>query len=128
MSTSKHAISWFEIPASDIQRAKMFYETILDAKLAFMDMGDEFKMAVFPGDQNSISGALVFNDSWYSPSKTHGPLIYLNANPNLQIVQDRIEAAGGKVTMPKKQIAPEHGFMAVFEDTEGNRVALHSDN
>lgn len=121
-----HSIAWFEIPVADIKRAKQFYETILDIELSFMDLGDDFKMAVFPGNQESISGALIYNESWYKPSNTHGPLIYLNANPDLQLAQDRIEDAGGKITIPKRQISPDHGYMAVFEDTEGNRVALHS--
>ncbi len=124
----EHAISWFEIPVSDIERATTFYETILDIELASLDMGDEFKMATFPGDMESVSGALVFNDSWYKPSSTHGPLVYLNANPDLQTVLDRIEQAGGTITIPKRQISPEHGHMAVFEDSEGNRIALHSNH
>lgn len=124
----EHAVSWFEIPASDINRAKTFYETILDTNLIVLDMGDEFKMAMFPGDETSVSGALVYNESWYRPSNTHGPLVYLNANPDLQTVQDRIEAAGGTVTIPKRQISPDHGYMAVFEDSEGNRIALHSNS
>lgn len=124
----EHAVSWFEIPASDINRAKAFYETILDTNLIVLDMGDEFKMAMFPGDETSVSGALVYNESWYRPSNTHGPLVYLNANPDLQTVQNRIEAAGGTVTIPKRQISPDHGYMAVFEDSEGNRIALHSNN
>lgn len=128
MSETKHVISWFELPVSDIDRAKKFYESIFQTELVFMDMGDDFKMAVFPGDQNTISGALVLNTSWYKPSNTDGPLIYLNGNPDLKIIEERIEPAGGKVTIPKRQISPEHGHMAVFEDTEGNRVALHSDN
>lgn len=124
----EHAVSWFEIPASDINRAKAFYETILDTNLIVLDMGDEFKMAMFPGDETSVSGALVYNESWYRPSNTHGPLVYLNANPDLQTVQNRIEAAGGTVTIPKRQISPDHGYMAVFEDSEGNRIALHSNS
>jgi predicted enzyme related to lactoylglutathione lyase len=124
----EHAVSWFEIPASDINRAKAFYETILDTNLIVLDMGDEFKMAMFPGDETSVSGALVYNESWYRPSNTHGPLVYLNANPDLQTVQDRIEAAGGTVTIPKRQISPDHGYMAVFEDSEENRIALHSNS
>ena len=55
-----------------------------------------------------------------------GPLVYLNAEPDLAIVLGRVERAGGKVTVPKRQISPEHGYMAVFIDSEGNRVALHS--
>ena len=121
-------ISWFEIPVNDIIRAKKFYEAIFNIKLVSMDMGDEFKMEVFPGDKESVSGALVFNPSWYKTSNTDGSLIYLNGNPDLQIILDRIEAAGGKVTIPKRQISPDHGHMAVFEDTEGNRIALHSNS
>lgn len=127
MSTPKNAINWFEIPALDIQRAKKFYETILKTDLAILDLGELHKMAVLPGDQNSVSGALVYHD-WYKPSTTHGPLIYLNANPDLEIVQNRIEKAGGKVILPKRQISPDHGYMAVFEDSEGNRIALHSNS
>ncbi|NET33666.1 MAG: VOC family protein [Cyanothece sp. SIO1E1] len=128
MSTPKHFISWFEIPVSDIQRAKTFYESIFQVTLTDMDLGDNFKMAVFPGDMESISGALIYNPEWYRSSNTHGPLVYLNGNPDLQTIQDRIETAGGTVTIPKRQISPDHGYMAVFEDTEGNRVALHSQN
>lgn len=128
MSEAKHAINWFEIPVTDIQRAQTFYETIFECNLAFMDLGPNHKMAVFPGDQSSISGALAFHPDWYSPSSSDGPLVYLNANPDLQVVQDRIESAGGKVTIPKRQISPDHGYMAVFIDSEGNRVALHSQN
>lgn len=125
---NKHMMSWFEIPVTDIKRAKKFYETIFDIKLSEMDMGDEFKMEMFPGDQESVSGALVYNASWYKPSNTDGPLIYLNGNPDLQIIEDKIEAAGGTVTISKREISPDYGYMAVFEDTEGNRIALHSNS
>lgn len=128
MSKSKHIISWFELPVSDMDRAKTFYETIFDIELNLMILGENFKMAVFPGGQSVVGGALVWNEDWYKPSNTHGPLIHLNANPDLQSVQDKIEGAGGTVSIPKRQIGPENGYMAVFDDTEGNRVALHSDN
>ncbi len=126
MSKSGNAISWFELPVTDMDRAKDFYETILDIRLHLMELGEDFRMALFPGGQRLVGGALVWNESWYQPSNTHGPLIYLDANPDLQAVQDRIEGAGGKVTIPKREIGPDQGFMAVFEDTEGNRVALYS--
>ena len=128
MSDLKHIISWFELPVSDMDRAKTFYETIFDIELNLMVLGENFKMAIFPGGQSVVGGALVWNKDWYKPSNTHGPLIHLNANPDLQRVQDKIEGAGGSVSIPKRQIGPENGYMAVFEDTEGNRVALHSDN
>ncbi|MCG8372162.1 MAG: VOC family protein, partial [Balneolales bacterium] len=119
---------WFEIPATNIDRAKKFYEEIFQVELVFMDMGDDFKMAVFPGDQESVSGAVIYNNAWYTPSKTDGPLVYLNGNPDLKTIENRIEAAGGKVSISKRQISPDHGYMAVFIDSEGNRVALHSNN
>jgi len=65
--------------------------------------------------------------TWFEIPGDAGPVVYLNANPDLNLAQDRIEKAGGKVIMPKKQISPEHGFMALFMASEGNRLALHSD-
>ena len=63
---------------------------------------------------------------FYKPSSTEGPLIYLNGNPDVQLILDKIENAGGKILVPKTQISPEYGYMAIFLDTEGNRIALHS--
>ena len=53
-------------------------------------------------------------------------MIYLNGNPDVQKVLDKVEAAGGKILVPKTEISPEYGFMAVFIDSEGNRIGLHS--
>lgn len=123
----KSAISWFEIPTSDLSRAAQFYETIFDIQLIPMDMPD-LQMRMFPIEDpmTGIGGALVFNKDFYQPSATDGPMIYLNGNPDVQLVLDKIEAAGGKILVPKTEISPEYGFMAVFMDTEGNRIALHS--
>ena len=123
----QNAVSWFEIPATDLERAQKFYETIFAIDMIPMDMPD-MRMRMFPIDDmmTGIGGALVESNGFHKSSATDGPLIYLNANPDLQVVLDKIEIAGGKITMPKTEISPEHGFMAVFEDTEGNRMALHS--
>lgn len=124
--TFKHAISWFEIPTQDIDRAQKFYEAIFDIKMIPFDTPN-LKMRMFPiEDMMNVGGALVYHSEFYKPSATDGPLVYLNGNPDVQIVLDRIEAAGGKILVPKTQISPEYGYMAVFLDTEGNRVALHS--
>jgi hypothetical protein len=125
---TERILNWFEIPVGVIQRAKTFYETIFEMEMNLLDLGEQFKMAIFPGKNTVVGGALVWNPAFYKPSSTHGSLIHLNANPDLQMVQDRIEAAGGKLTILKRGIGPGHGFMAVFIDTEGNRVALHSDH
>lgn len=125
--TFTHAISWFEIPAINLERAQKFYETIFDMKMVPLDL-DNIKMRMFPVEDmmTSVGGALCDSGGFHKPSPTDGPLIYLNANPNVQIVLDRVEAAGGKITVPKTQISEDIGHMAVFIDTEGNRIALHS--
>ena len=120
-----NAINWFEIPVTDIDRATKFYEHILDVQLNKGDFNG-MKMNSFPSDpmQGKIGGALV-QSPMHHPSAT-GAVIYLNGNPNLQHIVDRIEQAGGKVQMPKTHITDEIGYMAFFTDTEGNSVALHS--
>ena len=123
----KHAISWFEIPTLDIERAQKFYETIFQIKMQPLDAGNT-KMRLFPLDDpmNGVGGAIINAEGFYKPSLTDGPMVYLNANPDVQIILDRVESAGGKIQVPKTHISPEYGYMAVFQDTEGNRVALHS--
>ena len=125
--TFKSAISWFEIPSIDINRAQQFYEAIFDIQMIPMDM-PQLQMRMFPieNPMTGIGGAITKAEGFYKPSATDGPLIYLNGNPDVQLILDKIEAAGGKIVVPKTQISPEHGYMAVFIDTEGNRVALHS--
>lgn len=122
------AISWFEIPATDLGRAQKFYETILAISMIPIEM-ENIKMSMFPIDNpmEGTGGALVqVSDNFFKPSATDGTLVYLNANPDVQIVLDKIEKAGGRIVVPKTQISPEYGYMAVFIDSEGNRVALHS--
>lgn len=120
-----HSISWFEIPTIDLARAQKFYETILGLELIPMDMpGIQMRMFPVP-DHTFISGALTYAPDFYEP-QANGTLVYLNANPDVQHVLDRVEAAGGKTIVPKTEISPDIGFMAVIHDTEGNRVAFHS--
>jgi uncharacterized protein len=125
--TFNNAISWFEIPAVDINRAQKFYESIFDIQMIPLDL-PQLQMRLFPitDMKNGIGGALCNSGGFYIPSGDKGPLVYLNANPDVQIILNRIEAAGGKISVPKTQISPEYGYMAVFIDTEGNRIALHS--
>lgn len=117
----KSWISWFEIPVADFDRAKKFYEEIFQMELFTMDLGG-LQMGLFPNRE--VAGAICCG-AWYKPA-TSGSILFLNAEPDLLLVQNRIESAGGKIIQAKKQISPEHGFMALFEDTEGNRLALHS--
>jgi predicted enzyme related to lactoylglutathione lyase len=122
----KNAISWFEIPTKDLNRAQKFYEAILDVTLTPLDL-DNFQMRMFPTeDSTCVGGSLCYSKDSHIPSATEGPLIYLNANPDVQLVLDKVEKAGGKILVPKTEISPEFGFMALILDTEGNRIAFHS--
>jgi predicted enzyme related to lactoylglutathione lyase len=123
--TFKNAISWFEIPATDLNRAQQFYETIFGITMIPLEMPN-MKMRMFPlEDMMGVGGALCDTGGFHKPSATDGPLIYLNANPDVQIILDKVEAAGGKIVVPKMAIG-QYGFMGVFIDSEGNRIALHS--
>lgn len=85
------------------------------------------KMRMFPlEDMMGVGGALCDSGGFHKPSSTDGPLIYLNGNPDLQNVLDKVAGAGGTVIVPKTEISPDYGYMGVFIDTEGNRIGLHS--
>ncbi len=123
----QNAISWFEIPTTDIDRAQKFYESIFGITMMPMDLPN-IKMRMFPLDDmmTQVGGALVDSGGFHKPSVTDGPLIYLNAHPAVQNVLDKVTEAGGSIMVPKTEISPEYGFMGVFTDTEGNRIGLHS--
>lgn len=131
LSADSNALTWFEIPVTDIKRARTFYETILDIRMETMEGGNpEEKTVFFPRKPNTImarsgilSGCLV-QGKRITPSE-NGTLVYLNAYPSLQKVLDRIEPAGGKIVMNKTEIPA--GMIAVFIDTEGNKLALHAE-
>lgn len=124
MSADTNALNWFEIPATDIVRAKKFYEQIFEIKMEEMDMpGMKYAMFPFNPSNTKVAGGLA-QSPMHKPGG-EGAIVYLNANPDLQHVLNRIESAGGKIMMPKTSLGP-NGFMAFFTDSEGNRMALHS--
>ena len=117
-------VGWFEIPVTDMERAKRFYESVFDISISVHDLGG-FIMGWFPeSQQGGTSGSLVKNEM-YQPSETHGALVYFSS---LDIEQEleRVERAGGAVLKWKTEIGGGHGFMALIRDSEGNRIALHS--
>ena len=123
-----NVINWFEIPASNFDRACEFYSKVLGGTVQVMDAGDNpLQMGFLPGhkDQSEVGGAIVTGEG-YKPSKD-GAVVYLNGGEDLTDPLSRIEEAGGKILFPKTAIG-ENGFIAQFIDTEGNRVALHSIN
>ena len=128
MGPGTNALNWFEISVTDMERAKKFYQAIFgfgETDMMTMEMAGQ-QMSGFPGDAMSgkVGGALVKSDM-HTPS-ADGTFVYLNGNPDLSVILDKVGAAGGKVAMPKTQISPEIGYMGFFIDSEGNRVGLHS--
>lgn len=118
-----NSINWFEIPATDISRAAKFYGSILDEKLEVMDFADTKMAMIGQGGQGQVHGALVAGHG-YSPSKD-GAIVYLNGGRDLNTPLARVSTSGGSVIVPKTKIG-EHGYIAMFIDSEGNRVAFHS--
>ncbi|WP_248723539.1 VOC family protein [Seonamhaeicola sp. ML3] len=124
----KNAINWFEIPVSNYERAKEFYSTVMDSEIMDHHMPEQnvkYGMFAHDNENNGIGGGLIEGEGQTPTSD--GPTIYLNGGENLAVPLGKVEAAGGKIIMPKTDIG-ENGFMAQFIDTEGNRIALHSFN
>lgn len=118
-------VSWFEIPVTNMERAKSFYDTVFSIKIQIQDFGGTL-MGWFPFIEGKLgaSGSLIQNEA-YEPSESKGVLIYFSTEDiNSEI--NKVEAAGGKIIQPKTQISPDIGYMALFIDCEGNRIALHS--
>jgi uncharacterized protein len=121
----KSFISIFEIPATEVSRAVDFYQTILDIKIEKMDM-PEMQMGIFPYEGQMVTGVIIKAEG-YRPS-ADGVTIYLNGGDNLQVILDKVEKNGGKILVPKTLHADESGYFAIFLDSEGNKIGLHSPN
>jgi predicted enzyme related to lactoylglutathione lyase len=125
MSTESNPVGWFEIPVTDMPRAMRFYEHVFGMKLDLQEMGP-LQMAWFPmkNGEYGTAGSLVKNEA-YLPSQA-GTLVYFTA-ADIDAALQRVTERGGKVLRAKTSIG-EHGFVGHFEDSEGNRVAVHSRN
>lgn len=124
-SNGNNLISIVEIPVSDFSRAVKFYETILGIAIEEMEM-DGNRMGVLPNDEGTVNVVLVKGND-YRPTPD-GAVLYLNAGANLQPTLDKVEQNGGKIILAKTQISPEMGYFALFIDSEGNKLGLHSSN
>lgn len=117
-------IGWFEIPVNDMGRAKKFYETVFKLEIKEVNFGG-FIMGWFPNhNDNGIATGTLVKQETYIPSE-EGTLVYF-VSENVQRELDRVEQAGGRIYQAKTKISDEHGYMGVFIDSEGNRIALHS--
>ena len=121
----KYPINWFEIPATDFDRAVDFYRTILDKDLPINHLNGS-DMAFFSNEPLEVSGVIIHGEGAEPSAK--GVLIYLNGGNDLSIPLSKVETAGGTIIVPKTMISADLGYFAIFMDSEGNRLALHSPN
>lgn len=123
MAAKPNPVNWFEIPVNDLSRAQAFYEHILDVKLEVNEMGP-MKMAWFPMQQegSGAAGTLAKSEG-YTPSH-QGTMVYFSVE-DIESVLRKVNSKGGKTLLPKESIG-QYGFIGWFEDSEGNRVGLHS--
>ena len=125
-----NAINWFQIPVLETSRAKKFYETILEIKMQTKHIPETDEELTFfpfsPGVIRATSGRVsgVLTRSQRSKPSMDGITVFLNANPAIQTVIDKIEPAGGKIIIPKTKI--QAGYFSIFIDPEGNKIGLHA--
>lgn len=117
-----NAITWFEIPTGNIERATSFYENVLDAKLRPRPGSEPCRM--FPVGDNGVGGCLVERPS--QKPVTDGTLVYLNVDSRLDQVLQRAKQNGSTLVVPRTAIDGGFGFYAVITDSEGNHLGLHS--
>lgn len=127
MRNPTHAINWFEIPVSQFDRARIFYSTILEVTITEMQLGgDRLGLLSYDAENGGVGGAIVEGLDYVTSKR--GCLIYLNCGDDLNEVLDRVINAGGRIERDKTPVSYELdlGFHAIFIDSEGNRIGLHS--
>ena len=124
MADSINPVHWFEISVNDMDRAKKFYESVLGLQLG-LNRVESTLMAWFPTTEGGAgcSGALLKSEG-RTPSH-HGTMIYFSVAGHRSGAGQGGVCNGGRTLTPKTDIG-EYGFYAYFEDSEGNRVGLHS--
>jgi len=121
-----HAITWFEISTTQLDRAQAFYEAVLGQPMRREAMGPS-EGAVFAYDPaaDGVGGALMEGPT--APRAADGgTLVYLDASPSLDAALERAVAQGARVAQPRTALPPGLGFFAHIHDLDGNRVGLHA--
>lgn len=121
----KSFVSILEIPVLEVSRAIDFYQSILGIEIEYLEF-PELKMGLFPTEGQQVVVVLMQGED-YTPS-SNGVTNYLNGGDDLQVILDKIEKSGGTIVVPKTPHADEIGYFALFIDTEGNKLGLHSPN
>ncbi len=122
----RNPVGWFEIYVKDIERARRFYEAVLDLKLSELNSPDpSLKMLAFPMQEQDSPGATGALASMQREQPTgNGTIIYFTCE-DCAMEAKRVPGALGKVHKDKFSIG-EYGFIALVTDPEGNMIGLHS--
>ena len=120
-NSEKNRAVWFDIPVADLDRAAAFYRAVLAVGVDKESFEDCSFCVIDHQDGNG--GCLVLNKEEISAS---GVLIYLNANGRIRDAVSKVVPAGGSIVKDTHSIGP-HGYRAIVLDSEGNRIALHSE-
>jgi uncharacterized protein len=116
-----HLVTWFEIPAANLDRAARFYSDVLGVPMKVEQIGSE-RLSVFPHQKPSVGGCVTAGGEPLAA----GVVLYLNASPSLDAALNRVPVAGGEIVVPRTALPPGVGFYAKIRDTEGNVVGLHA--
>jgi predicted enzyme related to lactoylglutathione lyase len=112
---------WFDIPVADLDRAANFYREVLNIGVSKETYG-EMSFCILDHHEGN-GGCLVLNKSEIAAG---GVLLYMNVNGRIRDAVAKVLPSGGSVVQETHAIGP-HGFRAVVLDSEGNRIALHSE-
>ena len=122
--TDINPVNWFEIPVADLNRATAFYQNIFGIELHHQELEEiGADMAMFPMQDGPGAGGTLMKADSYQPSHD-GTVVYFRID-DIDECLARVVSEGGKILSPKTSIGG-YGFVAHFEDSEGNRVALHA--
>lgn len=120
-----HALSWFEIPASNLERSFVFYNAVFPKGVRMGTFGDsELILFNVPFSSGEAVGGSIVCRPGFEPS-ANGPVIFLTATGPINETVARIGPAGGKVLVPEMNLG-KFGFAALFLDSEGNRLGVLS--
>lgn len=115
-----NALTWFEIPVKDIEKAKTFYQNVFKHEFSDMVM-EQTKLAIFPATK--ISGALIEEVDYVAPER--GVVVYLNIPDSMEEVLVRVEQNGGEIITGKTLIQEDVGWSAAFRDIDGTLIGLY---
>lgn len=121
-----NVVVWVDIPVKDLARARDFYSKLLQNPVDEIP-GQEGRVALLmqvgTGSPDDVSADLAVG-GMTEPSRTHGPVVYLSSQGDIDGMLQRAVDAGGSIVQPKQDFGQMGGWLAYIIDTEGNLIGL----